>query len=375
MKPIGSEPGVMKTPRAVDIAITASCNLRCRYCAHFTSASDVGMDLPADEWCMFFEELNRCAVLNVYLQGGEPFHRNDLREIIQGIVRNRMRFTILSNGTLITEPMAAYIASTGRCDGVQVSIDGSTAATHDATRGEGTFVRAVEGIRTLQKYRIPVPIRVTISRYNVYDLEAIAVLLLEELRLPTFSTNSASHQGLCRQHAQELQLTVSERSLAMETLLSLNRKYHGCITSSAGPLSEAKTWLEMEKATRQTDTANSSGGYLTCCGGPFARIGVCANGMLVPCLLMSHIHLGRINQVSLQEVWQRHPELRAIRNRRAIALDTFEFCKGCRYISYCSGDCPSLSYNVFGNADHPNPDACLKRFLEHGGRLPAESPL
>ncbi len=88
----------------------AGCNLRCKYCSHFSGAGDVGRDLPAEEWLRFFEELNRCAVLNVTLQGGEPFCREDLEELIEGIVRNRMRFNILSNGTLITDEIAAFLA-------------------------------------------------------------------------------------------------------------------------------------------------------------------------------------------------------------------------------------------------------------------------
>ena len=116
---------LMKTPKSVDLEITNRCNLRCRYCSHFSSAGDVEKDLSTEEWLQFFEELNRCAVMEVCLQGGEPFIREDFRELVEGIVRNRMRFSILSNGTLITDDMAAFLASTGRCNSVQVSIDGS----------------------------------------------------------------------------------------------------------------------------------------------------------------------------------------------------------------------------------------------------------
>ena len=119
---------LMRTPKKVDIAITNRCNLRCRYCYHFESAGDVDGTSPTGEWSRFFEDLNRCAVTEVTLAGGEPFMREDLKEIINGIVKNRMRFAILSNGTLITDEMAAFLASTGRCNHVQISIDGSMPA-------------------------------------------------------------------------------------------------------------------------------------------------------------------------------------------------------------------------------------------------------
>jgi SynChlorMet cassette radical SAM/SPASM protein ScmE len=366
---------VMGTPKSVDLHITNRCNLHCSYCSHFTSASDVNQDLPIEEWLEFFQELNRCAVMTVTLEGGEAFCREDLREIIQGIVRNRMRFSILSNGTLITDDMAAFLASTHRCDGVQVSIDGSVPATHDSFRGKGNFFKAIEGIKTLQRNGLNVPVRMTIHRKNVRDLEGVARLLLEEVGLPGFSTNAASFMGLCRHNTEQVQLTIEERSLAMETLLKLNKKYNGRISAAAGPLAEARTWLGMVKARREGKEHMPRRGYLTSCGGVMSKMAVRADGVMVPCSQMSHIELGRINHDDLIEVWQNHPELERLRERRNIPLSEFEFCRDCEYTNYCAGGCPALAYTILGEENHPSPDACLRQFLEEGGRLPEESLL
>jgi len=361
---------VMNTPASMDLAITNRCNLRCKYCSHFTSAADVGQDLPKDEWLKFFEELNRCSVMNVTLEGGEPFCREDLKELIEGIIQNRMRFNILSNGTLITDEMAAFLSSTGRCDVVQVSIDGSIPMTHDAFRGEGNFIRAMDGIKFLQKHGVPVDVRVTIHRQNVKDLEGVAELLLEDVGLPGFSTNAASYMGLCRKNAEQVQRTVEARSLAMETLLRLHKKYNGRISAAAGPLAEGKGWLEMEQARLEGIECMPGRGYLRGCGGPMSNMAVRADGVMVPCSQMSHIELGRINKDDLKDVWQNHVELKRLRQRNDIPLSDFEFCKGCDYINYCTGNCPALAYTIFGDENHPSPDACLRRFLEAGGRLP-----
>ena len=365
---------IMKTPRSVDLAITSQCNLRCTYCSHFSSAGDVKQDLPTQEWLKFFDELGKCAVMDVTLQGAEPFFRKDLKEIIQGIMRNRMRFSILSNGTLITDEMSAFLACTGRCDGVQVSIDGSTPKTHDSCRGEGSFLKAIEGINILKKYGVPVTARVSIHKHNVGDLEDTARLLLENIGLPMFSTNSVSYMGLARQNAEKTQLTVKERSFAMDSLLRLQKKYDGRITGDAGPLAEAKTWLEMEKARQEGVKSMPGGGYLTGCGGPMSKISVRADGVIVPCIQLSHIELGRINKDELTEVWQNHPELKRLRQRSNIPLRNFEFCNGCDYINYCTGNCPALAYTIVGDDAHPSTDACLRRFLAEGGELPKERP-
>lgn len=362
----------MNTPQCVDVAITNKCNLRCRYCGYFTSASDVNKDLPKEEWLKFFEELSCYNVMNIKIQGGEPFCQEDLRELIEGIVRNRMRFSILSNGTLITDEMAVFLASSGRCNGVQVSIDGSIPMTHDVCRGKGSFIKAIAGIKYLQKHLVPVTVRVTIHKQNVRDIEGIARLLLEEIGLSDFSTNAVAYMGVCRQDAEQIQLTTKEYFIAMNTLLRLNKKYNGRISAMAGPLAEVKRWREMERARKNGKEYILGRSYLAGCGGIMYRIAIRADGVIVPCIHLSHIELGRITQDDIKEVWQNHPELKRLRERRNIPLSDFKFCQGCDYVNFCSGGCPAIAYTILGNEYHPSPDACLRKFLYEGGRLPDE---
>jgi SynChlorMet cassette radical SAM/SPASM protein ScmE len=364
--------GLMQTPRYIDIEITDKCNLRCKYCSHFSSPGNTWIDIAKEEWMRFFDELNRCAVLKVTLSGGEPFYREDLPELIQGIVSNQMRFNLLSNGTLITEELASFLASTHRCDEVQISIDGSIPTTHDAFRGEGSFSKAVAGIKTLQNHRIAVTVRVTIHKKNVRELDAIAKYLLEEIGLPGFSTNSASHMGLCRKNMEQIQLNVEEQFIAMSSLLRLNKQYKECISANAGPLADAKNWMLMERSRRAGKEKIPGRGCLVACGPIFNKIAVRADGTIIPCCQIGHIKLGRINQDNLKEIWNNHPELKRLRERRSVSLKDFAFCEGCDYINYCTGNCPALAYTLTGSDFHPSPDGCLKRYLEQGGKIPEE---
>jgi SynChlorMet cassette radical SAM/SPASM protein ScmE len=360
---------VMNTPRSMDLQITARCNLRCTYCSHFTSAGDVE-DLSTGAWLTFFEELRHCGVMEVCLQGGEPSCRTDFKELVRGIVENRMRFSILSNGTLITDDLAAFLASTGRCNSVQVSIDGADPFTHDTCRGKGNFLRAVEGLKILLKHGLAATVRVTIHRRNVYDLDNVARLLLDEFGLPEFSTNAASHLGLCRKNAEQVQLTAAERSFAMRRLLELAEKYQGRISAQAGPLAEARGWMEMERARSAGAERTSNAGFLTGCGGAMTKLAVRADGTLLACAQLPDLELGRINEDDLREVWQNHPELDRFRRRSEISLEEFDFCRGCEYMLYCTGNCPALANTIVHDAWHPSPDACLREFLESGGTLP-----
>jgi SynChlorMet cassette radical SAM/SPASM protein ScmE len=290
--------------------------------------------------------------------------------LIEGIVCNRMRFNILSNGTLINDSIAALLADTDRCDSVQISIDGSGPETHDVCRGKGSFERALKGIKALQRHNVPVAVRVTIHHHNVHDLEAVAHLLLDDLGLPAFSTNSAGYLGSCRGNAGDIMLTTQDRQEAMEILLVLAQKYNGRISAQAGPLAEGAMWCKMEQARERGTPAFPNGGALTACGCHNSKINIRADGIITPCCMLPHMELGRINRNSLTAIWQHHPDLNGLRRRYTIPLSAFEFCDGCPYITYCTGNCPGLAYTLIGDVNHPSPDACLRRFLKDGGKVP-----
>ena len=363
-------PQVMRTPRSVDLEITPRCNLRCRYCYFFDNPEVTYQELPTEEWLQFIDELGQCAVMDICLAGGEPFIREDLRELITAIVKNQMRFTLLSNGTLINDNIAEFIAKTGRCDSVQVSIDGSCAEVHETGRGKRSFDKAVRGIKILQKHSVPLTVRMTIHRHNIHDLENTARFLLDELGLPGFSTNSAGYFGTCQKNAEDLLLRIEDRQTAMETLLQLEQKYNSRITAQAGPLADAHFWTRMEKARKESAPKFDNGGNLTACGCSSNKITVRADGMIVPCSMLSHMELGRINQDSFQDVWLTNREMQKLRSRHHISLDSFAECAGCKYTPYCTGNCPGSAFTLTGNVNQPSPDACLHRFLAEGGKIP-----
>lgn len=359
----------MQTPRTVDIEVTARCNLRCKYCYFFGNEEVEYRDLPTADWLAFFDELGSLGVMEAVLAGGEPFIRQDLPELLDGLVRNRMRFSILSNGTLITDEIAARIAATGRCNYVQISIDGSCPEMHDACRGAGSFDRAVRGLETLRRHGIKPGVRVTIHHHNVHGLEDTARFLLEEIGLSSFGTNSAGYLGVCRAHAREVMLTTEERALAMKTLLRLAKKYPGRINASAGPLADARMWKKMIRARDENQPPFPRGGRLTGCGCTSNKIAIRADGAIVPCNMLAHMVIGRINANSLKEVWQNSIEMLSLRTRRTISLESFEFCAGCDYLPYCTGNCPGLAYTITGKVNHPSPDACLRQYQQQGGTL------
>ncbi len=95
-------PEISDRPGDFDISLTGKCNLHCDYCFYANEMHD-RPDLPLKEWFTFFDELGRLAVRTLTLSGGEVFVRKDLFDLIDSIIEKRMRYSILTNGTLISE--------------------------------------------------------------------------------------------------------------------------------------------------------------------------------------------------------------------------------------------------------------------------------
>ena len=362
----------MRSPRKVELALTGRCNLRCVYCFHFDSAADVPEDLPAGEWLRFFEELTAAGVLEATLSGGEAFVRKDFKELVEGVVRNRMRFSLLSNGTLITDDAARFLASTKRCNSVQVSIDGPTGEVHDLNCGKGSFERAVRGLQALQRHGINRTVRLTITRSNYRHLEEAARILLEDLGLRSFSTNSACPFGMTRRDRDAIMLGPGELAEAMAAHRRIIERYGPRISAQAGPLSCFRHWRRLEELAREKAPPKPGGGYLTSCGGVFGKMAVRADGVMTPCTQLPHIELGRINRDGLVEVWRHHPELKRLRDRRRIPLSDFDYCRDCEFMPYCRGGCPANAHELTGDENRPvhSPDSCYRKFREMGGEVP-----
>ena len=92
--------------------------------------------MPPARWVELIEDAARCGVLQVTLRGGEALLSPAFDAVIDAVVRNRMRFALLSNGKILDDAVAARLAATGRCDMVKISLDGREEI-HDRMRGKG----------------------------------------------------------------------------------------------------------------------------------------------------------------------------------------------------------------------------------------------
>lgn len=356
----------MASPRSVDIAITGRCNLKCRYC-YYADEMVALSDLPTKKWLSFFEQLGVLGVMRVCITGGEPFTRHDLFELIDGVTANRMRYNILTNGTLINEEILAKFNEVEprrrRLDYIQISIDGSCAEIHNISR-PGSFDRAIRAVRLLKAANFPLAVRITINRHNIHDLENTVSLLLDDIGLPSVGTNEVASIGAGCENREHMVLSAQERLEAMQILKDLNIRYPGRLQAQAGPQAKTQGYTEMEKARATGIKTNRWGmGYLTGCGCAFSKLSILHDGTIVPCHILHGLHIGNISTSSIQVVWHDSPVLEALRARRQIPMDQVEGCEDCEWNAYCNGSCPGTAYEFYGDINRANPQDCYRRFL------------
>ena len=358
-------PGLAVAPNEVEISITGRCNLSCEYCFYNDEMVALG-DLPTARWLALFDELGGLAVRRVTLTGGEVFTRPDLWELIDGLIASRLRYSLLTNGTLVTEQTVAAFAEGKRrlrLNSIQVSIDGSTAEVHDRSRPPHSFDRALHGLRLLRDAGLPVTVRVTVNRHNVDDLPNIAQLLLEDVGLGGFSTNEAEQMGTARCFGQNITLTPAQRRQAMGTLAELNEQYGGRISAAAGPLAMARHFGEIAEALERGETGRPGRGTLCSCGGVFNKLAVLHDGTIVPCTLLPTLTMGTIGTHRIQDVWRTHPSINAVRQRRSIPLTDIPECAGCTYTGFCAGGCPGAVMSRTGRINTRDTLSCYRAFV------------
>lgn len=129
------------------------CNLRCHHCfISCTPENDKFAFLSLDVVAKYLDEAKTLGVKEYYFTGGEPFANPEMCDILELALRHGPS-TVLTNATLFRESVLDRLASIRTAAihplEIRVSLDGYTAAMNDPIRGEGTFDRAMVGVRRL----------------------------------------------------------------------------------------------------------------------------------------------------------------------------------------------------------------------------------
>ncbi len=339
--------------QSVAIELTARCNLRCGHCYNDFRADD-GASLVAVGGDLLLARVDKLLdavdVDHVTLTGGEPFVTEVLWPLLERLAKRGVAAQIISNGTLINAEVAVRLAQLGPRF-VQITLDGSTAAGHDAHVGEGSFELALRGIRALGEVGVPVVGCVVVTRDNATSVGAI-LALWKQLGVRQVALSRFSPAGYAVEQAAHLLPTRSDLMQAFEQAASHARQ-EGTLVSCTMPVPPCM--LETG------DYAPLRFGHCAI-GTSMQEVAMGPDGKLRNCTL-HRAAIGGVSDILVEGVdvaaLLRHRDVSSY--RRALPA----FCQGCLHADSCGGGCGAAAEWMLGLAGQRRlPDPVLWQHID-----------
>ncbi len=171
-----ARPDYSQAPQVVFWEVTRACALKCLHCRAQAQPRRHPDELTTEEGCRLLEALASFDPAPiVILTGGDPFLRRDLFQLLSYAMGLGLRVSLSPSATKLVTREALHQLRTLGISRLSLSLDGSTAAIHDAFRGvPGSFQRTQECIADALDVGLGLQVNTTVSRYNREDLPAIA---------------------------------------------------------------------------------------------------------------------------------------------------------------------------------------------------------
>ncbi len=335
------------------------CNLRCMHCYSGSDNQRGSNELNRAEGLALIDDLAGYGVPVILFSGGEPLLRPDLLELITHARRRGIRAVLSTNGTLITRDMAARLQDAGVAY-VGISLDG-IGATHDRFRGvPGAFSRALKGIRHCLEADLKVGLRLTISRRNAREIDAVFDLIAGE-GIPRVCFYHLVYAGRgSRLVAEDLPRPRSRQ--AVELIMNRTRALHEAgnrvevltvDNHCDGPAVYLRLGRERnERAGRVLELLKMNGG-----NGSGIGIGCISwDGTVHPDQFWRHLNLGNVRETPFSRLWTEDapPWLLRLRERKKYLKGR---CATCRWLDICNGNLRTRAEAVHGDIWAPDP-AC-----------------
>lgn len=325
---------------SVQWQITMRCNLKCIHCAAYTLSGEPvvggGKELDTEEAKGLIESIKKLGAFFIEFTGGEPLLREDFFEIADFAYKNKIAFSLFTNGTLVSNEIIRELRKL-RVLNVAVSLDGFS-KTHSIMRGEtGNFEKVVETIKLLVKSGIRTTVTSLINSYTIYDfpkfIDLVASLGVAEL-VPLTITSVG--------RARDKQLIPSNEDLFQlaKILDHKAEQYSGriLIRNTLRP-----EHLHLKKG-------NCKEGHYRCI--------INADGGVTPCYALNfpEFRVGNVKEEFLEDIWENSERLWEIRKFNNV--NHLKECKSCEFKEKCGGGCRGRAYMAYGDALAPDPVCC-----------------
>jgi len=308
------------------------CNLKCLHC-YQENHKPVSLEYEQllnilDQYKNLLKKEKMFGHIN--LTGGEPLCSPHLFPLLECFEKDKelYSFSILTNGTLITDEIAEKI-SKFHPEYVQVSLEGGK-RTNDFIRGKGVYKKVANAIQLLKKYNIYVSLSFTATKMNYKEFPKV-VKFAEKMGVDTVWSDRYIPLGtnIDEKLMMNLEETQEYLHLMHQEQIRLKRK-------------KSRTEVAMYRALQFQMTND----YPYHCTAGDTLLTVMENGDLVPCRRMP-IVVGNLLEQDMLSLYKTSKVLKNLQKDT-----TPDDCKDCEHEESCMGGLKCLTYALFKDLNH-----------------------
>ena len=316
-----------------------NCNLTCEHCLVDSSPNgDKGLDFGQIK--NIIDSAINLGTNRFYFTGGEPFLRKDIFDLIEYVcTKNDKELIILTNATLLnnntTEKLKPFVDKQLR---IQISLDGSTPEINDSVRGEGSFIRTVEGIKNVVNAGFVPTVTTAITNHNINDIPEITKLLAK-LDVKTHHLLWIHKRGRATSNGNGFFISI-------EKLIAVTKK----VKETASTLD-----ITVDNFDSYQFRANSNKGTRYDLGNAcYDSMCIYSNGDVYPSAAFAgyeNLKCGNIFKKPFEEIWKNSNIANAFRNA---TLQNKEVCNKCHLKFICGGG--DIEHSFFYSPNGYNPE-------------------
>jgi radical SAM protein with 4Fe4S-binding SPASM domain len=331
----------MRIPVNGTIEISNRCPLECAHCYNNLPMDDREArkrELTTEEHFRVLDELAELGCLWLLFTGGEIFARHDFLEIYTYAKSRGFLCTLFTNGTLITERIADFLAANPPFS-IEITLYGRTKATYESLTGvPGSFEKCIRGIHLLLDRQLPLKLKtvaLTINKHEVQSMKRFAEELGCEFKFDAMINPRID----CSSSPLAVRLTP-------EDIVALD-------------LEEPKRVAEWRRLALEFAMPMPKEGetaHLYDCGGGVNSFAIDPYGDLSICVL-SHFDKYNVRDGTVREGWDQF--LRKVRDKRVTKPSK---CTSCQLKSLC-GSCAANSELEYGDPEAPVDFLCKTAHL------------
>lgn len=340
---------VSEGPRYIIWELTRESNQPCMLTPKTAPGNRKSPEMTTAQAVKFIDAVAKEYTTTLILSGGEPLTRPDVFNLAEYARAKGLGIILMTNGAFF-DAEAARRCVEARVRGVQITLDGSSARSHDGFRNSpGAFTGAIKAIELVKLAGIKFEVYTFITRDNMHEIPRINTLAQ---KLGAWGhTFFFAIPTLVGEHLAEKCLTVEEYQQWLNWIFE--QKYRLRINLKPVCTPQFKRIIQ-QRGNELPDPVNPLKSVAAmealgpgCPGGKTVCF-VSAGGDVFPCAYTSH-SAGSVLKRSFRAIWEKSPVFEDFRSFERLQ----DKCGRCEYRESCQG-CRALAEKASG--DHLGQD-------------------